>query len=581
MALKPIKVIISGVDNFSKTIGKVEKDLSKIGRVASNIGRGMTVGLTLPTIAFGGWVLKTAADFELSMKKVQVLTGATGEEFTALGKLARKLGAETQFSSSDAAEAMDFLAAAGFDVKQVMAAVPGVMQLAASASLSMGQSASIVADTLLGYGLKVTEVNRVNDVLVKTFTSSKQTLTDLGEAFQYGGAVASQAGIRFEETSAVLGLLAKSGLRASIGGTALRGIITSLLVPSGEAIKVFEKFNIPKSALVNSQGHLKSMRKVIEVLGKSGADTGDIMKIFGERAGPGMLTLLKEGTSGLDTFVGKLDKAGGTAEHVGGVQMGGLTGQMRELSGAFEEFRLRLADAGILRWATDGVKWLTKVVGKMNALSPAFMRIAVIGSLVLAALGPIIAVFGSILSGLSAFASVWPVIVAVLGAVSAPVWGIVAAVIGGVAAFILLLATSKTLQGIIAKMLPFLKLLGFVVWKSLVFSFKYLAWCFKNVLLPAVNFILKPLELLLDLITSVSRVVLPEWLQKKIGLNTEVNHVSDATKEVAAKAAQGAQGGKNVVDVNFRNLPRGVDITDKSKSTFGGGFNIYTGLAWQ
>lgn len=561
MALRPIRVVISGVDKFSATLGKVSKDMKTIGGSAQSVGNKMTLGLTLPTIAFGGYVLKTAADFELAMNKVKVLTGATADELKELSKIARKLGAETQFSASDAAEAMNFLALAGFEVKEVMTAIPGVLDLAASAQLSMGQSASILSDTLRGYGLAVDQTARVNDVLVKTFTSSNQTLIDLGEAFSYGGNVASQAGLKFEEAAAVLGILANNGMRASVGGTALRGAITSLLAATGPAIEVFEKLGIPKQNVIDSNGKLLSMKKVIGELARTGANTGDVMRIFGERAGPAVLALMKEGVAGIAKFEKELGEAGGTAAKVGAVQMQGLTGSTRELASAFEELRLKIAESGLVQFATRAVKWMTGLLNKMNTLSPGFLRFAVVAAVVVAAIGPIVAIFGTLITAAASFAALWPAIVAAFSVV-APIIGWVVAAGAVIVSLGVMIAKSQTFRNIWGKLLPFFRLAGLVVGKAFSVMWTVTKFVFSG-MTSALNVLLKPLELFLDIMTSLATLVLPKWLEKKIGLTADVPAVAQSTASLAASAAGGARD-RTEVFVRFDNAPKGTRVESKS-----------------
>lgn len=192
---------------FQDGLSSATKSLQKTGRQMQRTGKAMTKAITVPVAGFGALIAKTAGDFEASMNQVGAVSGATGNQLDELRKTARDLGATTQFSASEAADAMKFLSMAGFDANQTIEALPGTLQLAAAASLDLGDAADIVSNILSGYGIQVEELSRVNDVLVKTFTSANTDLRQLGEAMKYAGPVASAAGVQFEEAAAAIGLM--------------------------------------------------------------------------------------------------------------------------------------------------------------------------------------------------------------------------------------------------------------------------------------------------------------------------------------------------------------------------------------
>jgi Phage-related minor tail protein. len=188
----------TGFQNFNKQLESVSKSMVKVGK-------DMTLKLTLPIVAAGTMATKTFADFELAMNRVAAISGATGNDLEKLTKIARDLGYTTEFSASQVAEAMGNLALAGFSVNEIYDASEGVLQLASSALLDMGTSASIVSNVIRGYGIDISELNNAIDVLVKGFTSANMDLRMLGESLQYVGPIASSAGLSFNEVVAVIG----------------------------------------------------------------------------------------------------------------------------------------------------------------------------------------------------------------------------------------------------------------------------------------------------------------------------------------------------------------------------------------
>src|SRR5690606_22141964 len=156
--------------------------LKSAGKQMQSVGRQMSTYVTAPLAGFGVLTLKVAGDFEKAMNQVAAVSGATGDEFVALRDLAKELGAATQFSSSEAADAMSFLAMAGMKTNEILAAMPETLQLAAAAQLDMASAADIVTNILAGYNRPVEQLSETTDVLVKAFTSANTDLRGLAEA---------------------------------------------------------------------------------------------------------------------------------------------------------------------------------------------------------------------------------------------------------------------------------------------------------------------------------------------------------------------------------------------------------------
>ena len=355
-AVKGARKAKEAILGISKASGKAIGALGRMGAKFAKVG-------TAAVGAFGTLTVKTAGDFEQSMNKVAAVSGATDSQFKALKEQAKELGASTQFSASQAAEAMSFLAMAGFKAEETMGALPGTLQLAASANLDLGQSADIVSNVLSGYRLEVSELGRVNDVLVKTFTSANTDLTQLGEAMKYAGPVASAAGVNFEEVAAAIGLMGNAGIQGSMAGTSLRGAISKILNPSKEAANTMRELGLQ---FTDSNGRLKSFTEIIQQLEPHADDAGLMMQLFGQRAGPAMAVLAGEGASALSELTSELQGAGGTAKKIADVQMKGMNGAVKLLKSAFEGLQLAVADSGLLEWATQMTTKLASFVQEMS-----------------------------------------------------------------------------------------------------------------------------------------------------------------------------------------------------------------------
>ncbi|MQB02300.1 MAG: phage tail tape measure protein, partial [Actinobacteria bacterium] len=160
-------------DAAAQSLGRrISQGFDRIGSQLQSTGRRLTTRLTLPIVGLGVGILKVAGDFQSSMNQVRAVTGAAGAEFTQLEDLAKDLGRTTQFSASQAADAMYFLASAGFDTNEIMEALPGTLQLAAAAQMDLATAADLASNILSGFGLEATELGRVNDALVATFQNT-------------------------------------------------------------------------------------------------------------------------------------------------------------------------------------------------------------------------------------------------------------------------------------------------------------------------------------------------------------------------------------------------------------------------
>ena len=202
---------------------KAQRSLA-ISEKSTRRARGMVVGATgamargftavgaAATVAIADSI-RVFASFESSMLRVKAITGATGQEFEDLTNLAKELGATTAFTARESAEAMGFLAQAGFDVKEINEALPRVLSLAAAGQLELASAADITASVLRGFSLTADESGRVADVLAASASSANTSVQEMGEAFKFAGPVASAMGISIEEAAAALGVLWNAGLK--------------------------------------------------------------------------------------------------------------------------------------------------------------------------------------------------------------------------------------------------------------------------------------------------------------------------------------------------------------------------------
>lgn len=387
MTLHELKVKIgTDTSQLKKLTNEVRGVMSSVQASMRQFGTVASAALTAPLALMGKAVLKSAGDFQSGMNMVGVLTRATSEQFQALEDKAIELGRSSAFSAVQVSDAMRFMAMAGMETDEIFGALESTLNLAASAALDMGQAADIVTNIMTGFGLPVNEVEGAVDVLVTTFTRANTDLQQLGEAFKYAGPVAKAAGLSFEETSAVLGQMGKVGIQASMAGTSLRGALTRLLNPTKEINSVLNDLGV---VTTDSSGNLLSMVNIIGQLEVAGASAGQLMEIFGQRAGPAFTGLVEQGAQSLQDFVDILTNDTVKAADVANATLFGFKGAMVELQSAVESLFIVIGQSGLLDFAEGLVDTITGVVRAVADFNPAILNMGVVAAAAAAAIGPL------------------------------------------------------------------------------------------------------------------------------------------------------------------------------------------------
>ena len=396
-----------------KGLRNAKRDAQKLGRSMGRVGKKLTAAITLPVLGLGVAILKVAANFETSMNQVQALTNATGEDFAKLEDQAKELGATTQFSASQAADAMGFMAQAGLDVDQIYSSLPATLDLAAASQQDLATTADQMTNIMAGFGIAATESARVADTLTAAFIGSNTNLTDLAQAMSFAAPVAAGFGLTLAETAAVVGFMGNVGIKASRAGTALSGALVRLSDPASNVRKLMESLGIE---VLDSEGKMKSMVGILQELEKSGAGTTEIMKIFGLRAGPATAALVRQGSEGLQRFTDEINKAGGAAARVGAVQMKGLTGALNALKSAMEAVAIAIGKSGLLEWVTDVAKATADWFRELSKTNPVVLKWGVILAGLAVTLGPLLIAVGLIATAISLISAPVLIVIAAIAA---------------------------------------------------------------------------------------------------------------------------------------------------------------------
>ena len=306
--------------------------------------------------------IRIAVDFEQSIAKLGAITGAEGESLKALEKQARNLGASTVFTASEAASAMTYLGMAGFKTNEILAATPGVLNLAQAAGADLAETADIASNILSGFNLEARETGRVGDVLAKAMTTSNVNLQQLGETMKYVAPAASSVGASLEEVAALSGLLGNVGIQGSNAGTALRAAFLRLAKPPREAAEALNQLGV---SIKTADGKMRSMPAILKDIWAATQDMGDadriavLTKLFGVEAASAMAELVRQaGTGALDTYVQTLKNAKGATAEMAEKMNATTQGALRRLGSAIESLSITLGSL-LLPVVADGAELIS------------------------------------------------------------------------------------------------------------------------------------------------------------------------------------------------------------------------------
>ena len=320
---------------------------------------------------FIGDSLGVYAEFEDSMKQVQAtmgLTGAEGEEaFKKLSEAAKEAGASTRFTASESADALNYLALAGYNVDQAIEALPGVLTLAAAGGMDLAQASDLVTDSMAALGLEISQMGDYMDLMARTAQRSNTNVQQLGEAILVSGATMKNAGQSVETLNVMLGVLANRGIKGAEGGTKLRNVVMSLTSPTSKAAKELENLGVSVS---DSEGNIRDLNDILtELNGKlNGLSEADklnaLSNIFNKQDIAGVNALLAGTGEEMENLYQELANAKGAAEDMANIMEGGLAGSVRSLKSAYEGLQIAIGEqfSGMAQDTVDEVTLLVRDV---------------------------------------------------------------------------------------------------------------------------------------------------------------------------------------------------------------------------
>ncbi len=336
-----------------------KEGLGKLGSIASTGLKATTVAISAVgsgLLALGGYAVKVGSEFEAAMSNVEAISGASSQSvMTASGKMvdgltaitekAKEMGSTTKFSATESAEALSYMAMAGWDSQQMYDGLSGIMSLAAASGEDLATTADIVTDALTAFGMSAGESGHFADILAKASSASNTNVGMLGESFKYVAPLCGTLGFSAEDAAIALGLMANAGIKGSQAGTALRGALSALASPSKQQAEAMAELNI---SLVDGEGKMKSLRGVMGDLRTKFADLDKAEQaqmaatIFGTEAMSGMLSIINASDEDFEKLTNSIDNCSGTAEEMAAIMQDNLQGRITELQSAVEGLGIQL-----------------------------------------------------------------------------------------------------------------------------------------------------------------------------------------------------------------------------------------------
>ena len=465
--------------NSNASLAKIEEvggKLETVGNTISGVGTKL-LPVTAAVTGLGAAAIKTTSDFDTAMSQVQATMGATTESMSTvdgqtvntmdtLRDLAKEMGANTAFSASECAEALNYLALAGYDTQQMCDTLPTVLNLAAAGDIDLASASDMVTDAMSALGMGTDEATTMVDQMSKTASTTNTSVAQLGEGILTIGATAKSIKGGTAELNTALGILANNGIKGAEGGTHLRNVILSLQNPTDGAAKVMKELGVET---YDSEGNMRSLNDILGDLntsmnGMTSAEKSNIIgTIFNKTDLAAVNSLLSNTGDTWNSLQQGITDSGGAAQQMADTQLDNLSGQITILKSAVEGLAISFGEA-LMPIIRSIVAKIQSFVDWLNSLNEEQRNTIIkVGALV-AALGPFLIIIGKTIStvgsAMKGFSSLAKAVgtlgakmagssgsvtglASAIGAVAGPVLAVVAVIGTLVAAFVTLWNTNE------------------------------------------------------------------------------------------------------------------------------------------
>lgn len=385
--------------SFDKELNRAMYDIKGLTNKLQDVGKTLTMSVTVPLTALAGISVKTAADFDSSMNKVSAISGATGDDLQELREKAKEMGATTSKSASESAEAMSYMAMAGWKTTDMLDGLEGILRLSEASGADLATTSDIVTDALTAFGMSAKESGDFADLLASTSSNANTNVEMLGESFKYVAPLFGAMGYSAEDASLALGLMANAGIKGSQAGTSLKTAITNLAKPSKKMQAAIDDLGL---SLTDSSGDMKSFEEIMGDMRLAFKDLTPEQQasyaatIFGKEAMSGMLAIVNASEDDFNKLTDATRNYEGSATSMAETTQGGLNGSLTELKSKLEGVAIEIGEK-LMPLVEGFVEFISGLVDNFNNLSPAMQDVILIIAGFAAALGPILLIVATLI----------------------------------------------------------------------------------------------------------------------------------------------------------------------------------------
>ncbi len=478
---------LKALEEQAKASGTALQEIAAKGEKLKTVGDNISdagtklLPVTAGITALGTAAVKTAADFDSAMSKVAAVSGAAGDDLDRLRDKAREMGEKTKFSASEAAEAMNYMAMAGWKTEDMLSGIEGVMNLAAASGEDLAATSDIVTDALTAFGLTAADSGHFADILAAASSNANTNVSMMGETFKYCAPIAGALGFSAEDTAEAIGLMANAGIKSSQAGTALRTIMNNL---SGDVKICGSAIGEVTVATTNADGSMRDLSDILADCRTAFAGLTESEKaqaaesLVGKNAMSGFLALMNAGEGDIEKLSSAIANCDGTAAGMAETMQDNLAGQLQILKSQLEELAISFGEL-LMPAVRTIVGWIQKFVDWLNSMDESTRKVIVTIALVAAAIGPVLIIVGKVISAVGTIMTIIPKLAGVIGIVQKafaalnavmlanPIVLIIAAVAALVAAFIYLWNNCEEFRQFWIDLWESIKEIAIAVWEGL------------------------------------------------------------------------------------------------------------------
>lgn len=382
--IRKVKAELNGLKGKAYTVAlnvranaMKDKGLQDMKNAMSGMAGGMLMGTSMQMagaagIGFGIYdAVKGYMDFEQEMSAVKAISGATEDEFQRLTDAAMKMGAETKFSAKESAQALEYMGMAGWKSDEMIAGLPGVMNLAAASGEDLGRVSDIVTDAMTSFKLAASDATMFSDVLAATATSSNTNVGKMGYTFQYVAPLAGALGYTIQDTALAIGAMADAGIKGEQAGTSLRALLTRLASPTKDSAEAMQTLGL---SITDSAGNMRPLRDILVDI-RNGfkqltpAEQAQVASaLAGQEAMSGLLGIVNESDDKFNSLADSIDNSAGAAKKMADIRLDNLAGDLEYLSGDWDAFTMSLMKGNTSNGLRDFVKEADKLLSDFSGV---------------------------------------------------------------------------------------------------------------------------------------------------------------------------------------------------------------------